>query len=594
MEKQPRSDNGGENLADDKEKIRVALEEAYDRDPEGFYDALDQAGFDGVDHIDDLSDDQRKVLLGKIRGSVDPGEKADNTPPVAKSAEANPNNGEDIHKKNKKLGNKVVTTALVAALAGALTLSGIGIYRFFGKKDQKGANPSGTPTPTPTPVVAYDGNLGPGANGGSQGSEAAGGDHATGGNQGSEAAGGNQSAEQGEQQERLQFTDAHKYFYEESKMLDGTRIPGAYTRAELIVGESYFEDLSDEERKLIVEKDETAEGYEAAVRKLATKAVMRECLDSREVTASYIYDIEQVAPGTFAEFGFDSGMSAQEIVKRLYDMDDEAASKCLNKLNDTLDSEDTKTSETKIQGYYENWREEDSRGTENYVEYLKGLKENGASWMEKDAAGDVKLVPMLSHYETGMPVTQFTLPNGGVIYVRMLTRNIALEDESGNPSFICYDMDGNVYYGCGQPLLPLGETPRGGDVIDEEHPPEVKDPAAIYERVGDNYTQLPAEGAPEVNYDSSMDDYDYVPAPADETEGYSYVSGPSEENDQIIDNSDKKANDDVHEPTASTPSVTPDDKDKEQKADEQAEADSQKAKELEDITDEEASAMFGF
>ena len=99
MEKQPKTGNGGENLADEKEKIRAALEEAYDRDPEGFYDALDQAGFDGVDHIDDLSDDQRKVLLGKIRGSVDPGKKADNTPPVAKSAEVNPNNGEDIHKR---------------------------------------------------------------------------------------------------------------------------------------------------------------------------------------------------------------------------------------------------------------------------------------------------------------------------------------------------------------------------------------------------------------------------------------------------------------------------------------------------------------
>ena len=490
MERAPRTDNdggsgsptGGEDITNPAELNRKRVEDAFNSDPEGFYDKCDALGITadyGAFSDEDAARFAASLDSGAGANPVDSGAGVNPdaiapqpaVPATPASAFGDGGNGAtpvtpadpdrrrfggellDRLGKNKK----IAAAAIVTAIASSTTLTALGIGGLataLAKKGDQGSPDATKATETvPTDTSAYGTTAETTAD--SQGTgettaEATAGSHGAG-----EAAAGYQGAgdtqENAETQERLQFTNNLEYFWDPVKRsAEDPRIPGAFARAERLVGESYFEDLTEEERRIILDGDKSSEEYKNVEKKLFADSVMRECVDSRHVTASLVFDIEKVAPGTFKDFGF-SGKTWQEIDKAIMEMDDDKAADLLALVQSILNGDETKIEETTIRGDYDNWREED-------VVDADGVSHH------------VELVPMHSNYKDGMPVTKVTLPNGGVFYARILVSNIKINYDGGEePVFICQDEKGNVYYGCGQFLLPVGSRPDGGD-DDPENP----------------------------------------------------------------------------------------------------------------------------
>ena len=284
-----------------------------------------------------------------------------------------------------------------------------------------------------------------------------------------------------EEKEKFRYTNEHKYYFEEEK-LEGKKndkgvIPTAFARAELLTHDSYFDDLTPEERTLIEKGDKKAEGYEAAMKKLFAESILRECKDSYEVAGSFFYTVEQAKPGTFEDY---KDKSAQEIVDSLYKEDDETKTKNLKKFYDLVYNSDQ--TEEKVKGKFDNWDEVDVR------------KEN------PDRA--VKLRPLDSEYD-GMWLTRVDLPDGGTFWVRLLVRNAGREFDTNTKEakFISRTPDGKIYYGCGQPLLRDGGRDRGPSTPDPKHPPKKPTPtpsgsknAAAIKRNAGSYNEKQGSG----------------------------------------------------------------------------------------------------
>ena len=376
-----------------------------------------------------------------------------------------------------------------------------------------------------------------------------------------------------EKKEKFQFTNEHKYYFDEDKLTgkkhDKGVIPTAFARAEQLTNDAFYNDLTDQERMLIEKGDKKAEGYDAAMNKLFAESVLRECVDSKETAGSFIVSIMSVTKdeNLFKDF---RGKDYKQVVDQLYKQDDEANKKCLMTIHDEIIN--GKQTEEKKEGKFGNWHEIDKS------------KENPDR--------PVELRPMESEYKNGMWLTRVDLKSGGTIWVRILVRNAGNEYNTNtkNREFRSRTPDGDTYYGCGQPLT-LIVIPNSDP--DPKHPPnkpgnpgkptpppsESKNEEAAKNQAGENNTKV-GSGK---KTNRSNEGYQYS----------SYNKPKDNKTQEAINNANKKHSNDVHAGTK-VDKRTKDNNDVAKKANDDATKNRNQGKTNETISDKDAAKKFGF
>ena len=546
MENQPRTGNGGvENQTGDnlegmndiyRNEVMNVFNGAVDAgDAEGFYRLLDEAGIN-VDSVDDMTDEQCKEFIehwmSGNNGDQNDGAAAsvDNRDGGgAVSAENQDSSGERKVKKDKKVGVKGATVAVLlgTALSGVI---GFNAAKAIFQKDADKSKDIHGKQPGQTEAAAGNWQ-----------------DNADGANNQENA----DNQEEGETLEKLKFRNDYIYYNDSRKAVPGERSAKAFCSEELL-GTEVFKKLDPETQDKIRQGD--WEGKSDLFR-----GMIMENMESADRTAiSYTFNV-------FAEKGvgekfFDGkfvGKSVQEIEAIIENMDEDEADKFLREWQEILEHAEFETVVCMSDKNHNHFIEKEKQANGEYEYELKHCytddegaeilrihfkdKDADGNWLDKDlVTRDIKA--NISNIEVS-------------------------ENDKGEVTLTFKDSLGRVVYYCMQMIIEVNGSYQIVVTIPTIPTPdgESKNAKAALKNAGENVDQQPA--GEQTERPEEEDHYDSDKGQGDGTEEHqersSSGSGDTAEGsvdsskapvsdnkdqtiDQAIDNADKSHNDDVH------------------------------------------------